>query len=117
MSINKFRVFYFLSLIILILLFIVPTYLIFKPTTPEDSISSNTEYNIVEIGENAIVSLKYHTHEEDVNQNYTLVAFLNNKKLDTFRTKGLSDLRYARGFKLNETEKGNFTVLIYNRDF
>jgi hypothetical protein len=67
----------------------------------------------VEIGRNTTVSLKYHYHEEDVNQNYTFVAFLNDKKLDNFRTKGLSDLRYVRVFKENETEKGNFTVLIY----
>lgn len=113
MSINKIRAFYLFSLFILILLLIIPTYFIFKPTTPEDTISSNTEYNIVEIGGNTTVSLRYHYHEEDVNQNYTFVAFLNDKKLDNFRTTGLSDLRYVRVFKENETEKGNITVLIY----
>ena len=113
MSINKIRAFYLFSLLILILLFVLPTYFIFKPTTPEDTISSNTEYNIVEIGENTAVSLRYHYHEEDKNQNYTFVASVNDKKLDNFRTKGLSDLRYVRVFKENETENGNFTVLIY----
>jgi hypothetical protein len=67
----------------------------------------------VEIGENTTVSLKYHYHKEDENQNYTFVALLNDKKVDNFRTKGLSDLRYVRLFKENETENGNFIVLIY----
>ena len=110
---DKIRAFYIFSLIILILLFILPTYFIFKPTTPEDTISSNTEYNIVEIGRNTTVSLKYHYHEEDKNQNYTFVAFLNEKMLDNLRIKSLSDFRYVRLFKENETENGNFTVLIY----
>jgi len=57
--------------------------------------------------------LRYHTHEEDANQNYTFVAFLNDKKIDDLRTKGLSDLRYVRLFKENKIENGNFTVLIY----
>jgi hypothetical protein len=67
----------------------------------------------VEIGGNTTVSLKYYYHEEDENRNYTFVAFLNDKMLDNLRIKGLSNFRFVRFFKVNETEKGNFTVLIY----
>ena len=111
---NKFRVFYILSLVILILLLILPTYFIFKPTSSEDSISLTSENEFLEIGKTISFAFSHYNHESE-DKNYTIVIFLNDKEISnlTRTVKNHSYLKYLGLFEDSENIRGTITVLIY----
>ena len=111
---DKIRLFYLFSLLILILLLIIPTYFIFKPTTPEDTISLSSEHEFVELGKT--ISFKFqHYNPESEAKNYSVAILLNDKEISNFtRTvKNHSYLKYLGRFEDSERIRGNITVLIY----
>ena len=114
MSRNNIRLFYLFSLLILILLFVLPPYFIFKPTTPEDTISRSSEHEFVELGKTISFKLQHYNPESEA-KNYTVTILLNDKEIRNFtRTvENHSYLKYLGRFEDSERISGNITVLIY----
>ena len=112
---DKIRLFYLFSLLILILLFVLPTYFIFKATTPEDTISRSSEHEFVELLEKAISFKLQHYNPESEAKNYTVTILLNDKEISilTRTVKNHSYLKYLGRFEDSERISGNITVLIY----
>lgn len=111
MSINKSKVFYIVSIIIL-LSFISLSYYIFKPITQENSIALTSKCEFINIEENTIVRFDIYNHE-DANENYTLLVLLNDKKLPDFTIIVKQHSKSIVAIPIKNTKKGNVTLLIY----
>jgi hypothetical protein len=111
---NKIRLFYLFSLLILILLFVLPSYFIFKPTTPEESISRSSEHEFVELGKTLSFKLQHYNPESE-DKNYSVTILLNDKEIINFTraVENHSYLKYLGRFEDSERIRGNITVLIY----